>query len=118
LSAQISPARPLFPTEPIVSCATAVVPSGECFRRSELVIHGERSSARAPDYRYEGLAIGAVAGGVGGLLLSAVICGQSDDVGKSCTGTVILGTLGGASLGGLAGLLIGGFFPKDSAPSQ
>ena len=69
----------------------------------------------APDHRYEGLAIGAVAGGVGGLLLSWAICGQSDEVGKSCTGTVILGTLGGAALGGLAGLLIGGFFPKEAA---
>jgi hypothetical protein len=55
---------------------------------------------------------------VGGLLLSWVLCGQSDEVGKSCTGTVIAGTLGGAALGGLAGLLIGGMFPKESSLSD
>jgi hypothetical protein len=118
LSAQAGPARPLFPAEPIVSCATAVVPSGECFRRADLVVHRQHLNARAPDYRYEGLAIGAVAGGIGGLLLSAVICAQSEAADTNCTRTVILGTLGGAGLGGLAGLLIGGFFPKAATPEQ
>ena len=118
LAAQTAPARPLLPAQPVASCPLAVVPTGECFHRSELVVHKEHLNARAPDHRYEGLAIGAAVGGVGGLLLSLALCGQSDEVGKSCTGTVILGTLGGAALGGLAGLLIGGFFPKDSAPNH
>jgi hypothetical protein len=118
LSAQSGPARPPFPTEPIVSCSTAVVPSGECFRRADLLVHRQHRNSRAPDYRYEGLAIGAIAGAVGGLVLSSVLCGLSDEAGHSCTGTVLLGTLGGAGLGSLAGLLIGGLFPKDENTTE
>jgi hypothetical protein len=118
LAAQTSP-RQLHLTPPAVSCSVAVVPPAECFRRSDLRIHGHHLYAKAPDHRYEGLTIGAVAGGVGGLLLSWALCGQSDEVGKSCTGAVILGTLGGAALGGFAGLMIGAQFPKETtAPAD
>jgi hypothetical protein len=113
LSAQTLPNPQLLSTQPSGTCVVTVVPTGECFRQADLLTR--HLSAKAPDHRYEGLAIGAVAGGVGGLLLSWALCGQSDEVGKSCTGSVIAGTLGGAALGGLAGLLIGGMFPKEAA---
>lgn len=65
------------------------------------------SLARAPDHRYEGAAIGAVALGVGfALLVSA-----ADSDSGSDPSPVLVG-LGGAMLGGLLGLLIGGAIPK------
>lgn len=63
-------------------------------------------------YWKEGALVGGLAGAVGGGLLGAVVCGQSDEVGKSCTGTTLLGALVGAGLGAIPGALIGGQFPK------
>jgi hypothetical protein len=96
-------------------CRPVIVPTSECFRQA----HASRRrvpnlATRAPDHRYEGLAIGAVLGAVAGGLLGAVACGQSEDPDTSCTTAVLgIGLLGGG-LGGLTGLLIGAQFPKGS----
>ena len=66
----------------------------------------------------EGALVGGLAGAVGGGLLGAVVCGQSDEVGKSCTGTTLLGALVGAGLGAIPGALIGGQFPKGPRKAE
>lgn len=65
------------------------------------------SLRRARDHRYEGAVIGAVALGAAFALLASA--GDSDS--GSDPSPVLLG-LGGAALGGLLGLLIGGAIPK------
>ncbi len=65
------------------------------------------SLRRTPDHRYEGAVIGTVALGAGFALLASV--GDSDSGGES---SPVLFGLGGAALGGLLGLLIGGAIPK------
>lgn len=102
-------------------CRPVIIPASECFRQADASSQPSRNlSARAPDHRYEGLAIGAVLGAVGGGLLGAVACGQSDDPDFNCTGAVLgIGLLGGG-LGGLIGLLVGAQFPKEpkTAPAD
>lgn len=96
-------------------CRPVIIPRSECFRQWDTPSRQLRNFAtRAPDHRYEGLAIGAVVGAIGGGLLGAVACGQSDDPGFHCTGAVLGIGLLGAGLGGLTGLLVGAQFPKGS----
>ena len=102
-------------------CRSAIIPTSECFRQADASPQRIQNFAtRAPDHRYEGLAIGAVLGAVGGGLLGAVACGQSDDPDFNCTGAVLGIGLLGAGLGGLTGLLIGAQFPKgpNTAPAD
>jgi hypothetical protein len=102
-------------------CQPVVIPASECFRQAAAPPQRvEIFATRAPDHRYEGLAIGAVLGAVGGGLLGAVACGQSDDPGFNCTGAVLGIGLLGAGLGGLTGLLVGAQFPKGqpTAPAD
>lgn len=68
-------------------------------------------AVRAPDHRWEGMAIGAGVGAIAFGLLGAVVCGQSDSV-DDCTGIVVGTGLLGAFCGGIAGGLIGGAIPK------
>jgi hypothetical protein len=94
-------------------CRAVIIPTAGCFRQADAAPQRIQNFAtRAPDHRYEGLAIGAVLGAVGGGLLGAVACGQSDDPNTSCTSAILgVGLLGGG-LGGLTGLLIGAQLPK------
>jgi hypothetical protein len=96
-------------------CATAIVLPSECYRRFELAARAEPSAARAPDHRYEGLAIGAAAGAALGVVGGLAVCGQSDDPDTNCALWAIWGGLGIGALGGLTGLLIGAQFPKEEA---
>jgi uncharacterized protein YcfJ len=102
-------------------CQPVVIPASECFRQADAPSRRVQNFAtRAPDHRYEGLAIGAVLGAVAGGLLGAVACGQSDDPDTNCTALVLgVGLLGGG-LGGLTGLLVGAQFPKGpkTAPAD
>jgi hypothetical protein len=102
-------------------CRPVIIPASECFRQADAPSWRIQNFAtRAPDHRYEGLALGAVLGAVGAGLLGAVVCAQADDANQDCTKTVIgVGLLGGA-LGGLTGLLIGAQFPKEpkTAPAD
>jgi hypothetical protein len=96
-------------------CQPVIIPASECFRQADAPSRRIQNFAtRAPDHRYEGLAIGAVLGAVGGGLLGAVACGQSDDPDFNCTGAILGIGLLGAGLGGLTGLLVGAQFPKGS----
>jgi len=65
-----------------------------------------------PTYWQEGALIGGLAGGIGLAVLAGGLCAYSDDYGKDCTGTTLLGGVIGAGLGGIPGALIGGLFPK------
>ncbi len=65
--------------------------------------------ARAPDHRWEGMAIGAGAGAIAFGLLGAVICSHTDN---DCAGILLRAGLLGAFCGGITGGLIGGAIPK------
>jgi hypothetical protein len=102
-------------------CPSVIIPASECFRQADAASQPMRNlSARSPDHRYEGLAVGAVLGAVGGGLLGAVVCAQADDANQDCTKTTIGVGLVGGGLGGLLGLLIGAQFPKEpkTAPAD
>ena len=73
---------------------------------------GAVSVSRAPDHRWEGMAIGAGIGALAFGLLGAAMCGQSDS-NDDCTGVVLGVGLLGAFCGGVTGGLIGGSIPKD-----
>ena len=102
-------------------CPSVITPASECFRQAEASSQPIRNlSARAPDHRYEGRAIGAVLGAASAGLLGAAVCAAADDVNQDCTKTILgVGLLGGG-LGGLLGLLIGAQFPKEpkTAPAD
>jgi hypothetical protein len=105
----------------VSGCRPVITPASECFRQAEASSQPMRNlSARAPDHRYEGLAVGAVLGAVGGGLLGAVVCAQADDANQDCTKATIGVGLVGGGLGGLLGLLIGAQFPKEpkTAPAN
>lgn len=69
------------------------------------------ADTRAPDHRWEGMAIGASAGALAFGLLAAAVCSQSEST--SCdTGAVVGVGLLGAFAGGITGGLIGGAIPK------
>jgi hypothetical protein len=74
----------------------------------------ERYAGRAPDYRWEGMAVGAGAGAIAFGLLGAVLCSQSEST-DDCTGMVIGTGLLGAFCGGITGGLIGGSIPKGES---
>jgi hypothetical protein len=95
------------------ACRPAIVPSRECFRHQDSARRGAPFAARAPDHRYEGLAIGAAVGAAVGILGGLAVCGQSDDPDTSCAKLATAGGLGLGLLGGLTGLLIGAQFPKE-----
>ncbi len=68
-----------------------------------------------PTHWKEGALIGGVATGAAlGYLLYA-LCSSSDNV-NGCGGTTVGGILLGGVIGGLAGALIGGQFPKGEEP--
>jgi hypothetical protein len=73
-----------------------------------------RYERRAPDHRWEGMAIGAGVGALAFGFLGAAVCGQSEST-DNCTGTVIGAGLLGAFAGGITGGLVGGAIPKEEA---
>jgi hypothetical protein len=71
-----------------------------------------------PTYWKEGALIG---GGIGVLLgawLGHGLCGLSDEFGKNCTGSLVVGGMVGAVLLAIPGALVGGQFPKGSGGDQ
>ena len=91
--------------------------SSVLWQRPTLLVAGPGTSARvfalrAPDHRWEGMAIGAGVGAIAFGLLGAVACGQSESA-DNCTGMVVGTGLLGAFCGGILGGLIGGAIPKD-----
>ena len=99
-------------------CAPAITPSAACFRELDSRARDHGSRARAPDHRYEGMAVGGGLGFVGGLLLGLAICGQSEDPNSSGAGCVIAGGLGMGVLVGFVGMMIGAQFPKEEATPE
>jgi hypothetical protein len=77
------------------------------------------SGARAPDHRYEGMAVGGVIGAGLGVLVGLWACEQAGDPDDSCAEAAVGGGLGGAALLGFLGMMIGAQFPKETrAPSD
>jgi len=75
---------------------------------SQLAQLAESDSVSEPTHWKEGALIGALAGAVGGGVLSQAICDQSE---TSCS--AVPGILLGAALLAIPGALIGGQFPKE-----
>ena len=96
---------------PAASAVFAPRVSGPLHNRS-LISPDTARTGIGPTHWKEGALIGGLAGAVGGGLLGTAVCGQSDEVGNSCTGTTVLAALGGALLMAIPGALIGGQFPK------
>ena len=68
-----------------------------------------------PTYWKEGALVGGLLGAVGGALLGGGFCRMSDDVGKDCTASTVVGAVGGAVLLAIPGALIGGQVSKGGA---
>jgi hypothetical protein len=68
--------------------------------------------SRAPDYRWEGLAIGAIAGGVYFGSVARTLCD-----GGNCVDGIAHGAALGGTLGGLFGCFVGMFIPKHHSAS-
>jgi len=76
------------------------------------------ADSTVPDYRWEGLAIGAVGGGLFGAYVGHELCGAGDTGHQgSCVFATIEGGLIGATVFGVVGGLLGTMFrkaPQDS----
>ena len=70
----------------------------------------------APDYRWEGLVIGAIAGGMTFAVLANAFCNDPDGSG-GCFSLTLGGMLLGGAAGGVAGTTIGAFIPKSHSAS-
>jgi hypothetical protein len=71
------------------------------------------------DYRWEGVLVGAVGGGVLGALFGYGFCEEQGQPGDPCLLSGVWLGLAGAAAAGVVGGLIGGLIPKaphDSAP--
>jgi hypothetical protein len=78
--------------------------------------HADTTARPAEDYRWTGVAVGAVSFGALGAWLSAGFCGMDDDVGKRCLGAAVLGLAGGATIGAALGGFIGSAVGKPTPP--
>jgi hypothetical protein len=110
----------LIPAASVAEPAQSPEP-GVLWQRPSSVLSANRlevvdRSRTAPDYRWEGMAIGAGVGALAFGFLGAVVCGQSDSA-KSCTGIVVGTALLGVLAGGITGGLVGGAIPKGAADS-
>ena len=86
-------------------------------------VHAPSLFPPAPDYRWEGLAIGGIGGGVFVAWGAAEFCSDSDSGSgqHDCFLATVTGFGIGAVMGGVVGGLIGGLFPKtppDSTPTH
>jgi uncharacterized membrane protein YeaQ/YmgE (transglycosylase-associated protein family) len=68
-----------------------------------------------PTYWKKGAIIGGAVGALGGFLLGRALCDLSEEQGHSCTGTLLVGAVGGALVIAIPGALIGGQFHKAEA---
>jgi hypothetical protein len=96
--------------------APGLLPNGQCHRWDRLVPDVVAPTG-APDYRWEGLAMGAIAVGAVGALFANGICNDSDSgnpATRNCVLRTVEGALFGATLGGVVGGLLGGLIPKRS----
>jgi hypothetical protein len=62
LAAQTAPLMPVADIQPGTSCSIAIVPTRECFRHSDLLLHNGQASAKAPDYRLLTASLGWLTG--------------------------------------------------------
>jgi hypothetical protein len=106
LELQFDPAPSFTP-----HCAPAVTLPRECFRLDSN-LRSDDLNARAPDHRYEGMAIGGGIGAVLGVLLGVWACQMSEDPDRNCATSGVVGGLGGAVLVGFVGMMVGAQFPK------
>ncbi len=71
-----------------------------------------------PTYWKEGALIGGGLGALTGAWLGHGLCGMSDEFGKNCMGSLVLGGVLGAALLAIPGALIGGQFPKGTGGNE
>ena len=110
LALLISPPAALAAQSPSASILFAPRPQGPL--RASLTTADTLRPMSIGTYAKEGAIAGGVAGAVAGGLLAEVACGLSEEPGKTCTGSFLIGGVLGAAMGALPGALIGGLFPK------
>ena len=107
----------------VVACLVSAAPVsaqrvGPEFAGSRIQFHQNSRKANllapmfTPDYRWEGLAIGAAIVGVLGVVVGDGLCHLSDSAHPHCLGAAVGLGLVGAMAGGVTGGLIGGAIPK------
>jgi hypothetical protein len=94
------------------SCSLPSVRSFDCIPQESGPLASAFAS-RAPDHRYEGMAIGGGMGAVLGVLVGVWACQMSEDPDANCAARGVVGGLGGAVLVGFVGMMIGAQFPKE-----
>lgn len=99
--------------KPLALAACCVLVAGPA-RAGEAPAEVDTSSFWFP---WQGVLIGAVAGGAGGYLLARSTCGSGGTV-LSCDGLAVAGSISIALVGGLVGGLVQAlfFWPQPSAP--
>jgi hypothetical protein len=70
----------------------------------------------AQDYRWTGVAVGAVSFGALGAWLGVGFCGMSDDTNQSCLGAAMTGLLSVGTIGAILGGVVGTGIKRATAP--
>ena len=111
LAAMCLAAAPLGAQQPTTFQSSRSVVSVRPAYREPVLATMPDSVIKRRDYRWVGLATGALAFGLVGAAFGSM-CGYDDGLPDDCTGESLVGFLAGATVGGVIGVLIGSAIPR------